>query len=152
MITKTPKSVAVEHEALHADLVKLTLRRGKVDEAARMVAMLLHPHFEKEEEFALPPLGLLTEVAEGRMKPEMVEVLRQTDKLQAELPRMLEEHKLVLGALRRLTAAAKQEKQPEAVRFAEALKLHALGEEQILYPAALLVGECIKARLAKQSG
>ena len=116
------------HEELHAELVKLTLRRGKVGEAARTIATLLHPHFVKEEEFALPPLGLLTEVAEGRVKPEMRDVLPMTDKLRAELP---------------------QEKKPEAARFAEALKLHALSEEQILYPAALLVGECIRARMGK---
>jgi hypothetical protein len=128
MIPKIPKAVVEEHEALHAELVKLTLRRGKVGEAARTIATLLHPHFVKEEEFALPPLGLLTEVAEGRVKPEMRDVLPMTDKLRAELP---------------------QEKKPEAARFAEALKLHALSEEQILYPAALLVGECIRARMGK---
>ncbi|HEY7653480.1 MAG TPA: hemerythrin domain-containing protein [Methylomirabilota bacterium] len=138
-----------EHEALHAELVKLTLRRGKVGEAARTVATLLHPHFVKEEEFALPPLGLLTEIAEGRVKPEMKDVLPMTDKLRAELPQMLAEHKMVVGALRRLAAAAKLEKKPEAARFAEALRLHAQSEEQILYPAALLVGDCIRARTGK---
>ena len=147
MRLKIPKALVAEHEDLHAELVKLTLRRGKVGEAARTVATLLHPHFVKEEEFALPPLGLLTELAEGRVRPEMKDALPMVDKLRAELPQMLAEHKMVVGALRRLAAAAKQEKKPEAARFAEALKLHALSEEQILYPAALLVGECIRARM-----
>jgi hypothetical protein len=149
MIPRIPKALVAEHEALHAELVKLTLRRGKVGEAARTVATLLHPHFVKEEEFALPPLGLLTEIAEGRVKPEMKDVLPMTDKLRAELPQMLAEHKMVVGALRRLAAAAKLEKKPEAARFAEALRLHAQSEEQILYPAALLVGDCIRARTGK---
>ena len=144
MIPKIPKALVAEHEVLHAELVKLTLRRGKVGEVARTVATLLHPHFVKEEEFALPPLGLLAEIAGGRVTPEMRDVLPLTDKLRAELPQMLAEHKMVVGALRRLAAAAK--KKPEAARFAEALRLHALSEEQILYPAALLVGECIRAR------
>jgi hypothetical protein len=147
MIPKIPKALVAEHEVLHAELVKLTLRRGKVGEVARTVATLLHPHFVKEEEFALPPLGLLAEIAGGRVTPEMRDVLPLTDKLRAELPQMLAEHKMVVGALRRLAAAAKQEKKPEAARFAEALRLHALSEEQILYPAALLVGECIRARI-----
>ena len=145
MIPKIPKALVAEHEELHAELVKLTLLRGKVGEVARTVATLLHPHFVKEEEFALPPLGLLAEVAAGRVKPEMKAVLPMIDKLRAELPQMLAEHKMVVGALRRLAAAAKQEKKPEAARFAEALKRHALSEEQVLYPAALLVGECIRA-------
>lgn len=149
MIPKIPKALMAEHQVLHAELVKLTLQRGKVGEVARTIATLLHPHFVKEEEFALPPLGLLVEIAEGRVGAEMKDVLPMTDKLRAELPQMLAEHKLVVGALRRLAAAAKQEKKPEAARFAEALRLHALSEEQILYPAALLVGECIRARMGK---
>lgn len=152
MIPKIPKALVAEHQVLHAELVKLTLQRGKVGEVARTIATLLHPHFVKEEEFALPPLGLLVEITEGRVRAEMKDVLPMTDKLRAELPQMLAEHKLVVGALRRLAAAAKQEKKPEAARFAEALRLHALSEEQILYPAALLVGECIRARMGKSSG
>ena len=147
MIPKIPKALVDEHEELHAELVRLTLTRGKVGEAARLVAALLHPHFTKEEEFALPPLGVLAAVAEGRVTPEMRDVLVLTDKLRAELPQMLAEHKAVVRALRRLAAAARQEKKPGAARFAEALKRHATSEEQVLYPAAILVGECLKARL-----
>ena len=71
-------------------------------------------------------------------------MMAEHEALHAEL-----EHRMVVGALRRLAAAAKQERKPEAARFAEALKLHALSEEQILYPAALLVGEYVRARMEK---
>ena len=54
-----PKPLQVEHEELHATLVKATKSPGAVGEAAREVARLLHPHFVREEEFALPPLALL---------------------------------------------------------------------------------------------
>jgi hypothetical protein len=147
MTPKIPKALVDEHEELHAELVKLTLARGKVGEAARLVAAVLHPHFTKEEEYALPPLGLLVTVAQGGLTPEMRDVVAMTDKLRAELPQMLAEHKAVVGALRRLAAAARQEKKPGAARFAEALKRHALTEEQVLYPAAILLGEYLKARL-----
>ena len=65
MTPQIPQALVAEHQMLHADLVRLTLQRGKVGEAARTIATLLHPHFVKEEEFALPPLGLLIEIAEG---------------------------------------------------------------------------------------
>ena len=149
MTPKIPQPLVEEHEELHAELVKLTRARGKVGEAARTVATLLHPHFVKEEEYALPPLGLLTALAEGGVTPEMGEVLAMTDKLRAELPQMLAEHKVVVRALRRLAVAAAREKKPAAARFAEALKLHALSEEQVLYPAAILVGEFIRTRLGR---
>jgi hypothetical protein len=47
---KIPESLELEHEELHGQLVKATKEGGKVAEAAKAVADVLHPHFEKEEE------------------------------------------------------------------------------------------------------
>ena len=142
-----PKALEAEHKELHGELVKLTKLSGEVGEAARQVAALLHPHFVKEEEYALPPLGLLTVLAEGRVIPEMIKVIELTDRLRADLPHMLDEHRTVVAALRRLAAAAKKERNPAAAVFAAKLQLHAETEEQVLYPAAILIGEYVKARL-----
>ena len=60
---------------------------------------------------------------------------------------MLAEHRQVVDALEKLAAAARVEKRPDATRFAEKLRLHAETEEQVLYPAAILVGEQVRARL-----
>src|SRR5690606_39847072 len=107
-----------------------------------------HPHFVKEEAYALPPLGLLAPLAAGRFEPEMAAVLELTDRLEAELPQMLAEHAQIVAALQELIAAATGEKRPEVVRFAEQLMLHAKTEEEVAYPAALLVGREVRARLA----
>jgi hypothetical protein len=84
-----PEALKAEHEELHAELVALTKAPGKVGEAARNVATLLHPHFVKEEEYALPPLGLLAPIAQGGVTPEMRAVLAMTDRLKKDLPHML---------------------------------------------------------------
>ena len=73
MDIKIPEPLKVEHAELHAELVALTKAPGKVGEAARNVAVLLHPHFVKEEEYALPPLGLLAPIAQRGVTPEMRE-------------------------------------------------------------------------------
>ncbi len=91
-----PKPMKIEHDELHADLVKATKSGGQAGEAAKAVAKALHNHFVKEEEYALPPLGLLTILSEGRIEPGMAEVLKMTDKLEAELPTMLSEHRTLL--------------------------------------------------------
>lgn len=148
MDVKIPTPLKVEHEELHAELVALTKAPGKVGETARRVATLLHPHFVKEEEYALPPLGLLSVVASGKITSEMRAVVTMTDRLKEDLPHMLAEHQQVVGSLEALAEAGRAEKQPAAVRFAEKLRLHAEFEEQVLYPAAILVGEHVKARLA----
>lgn len=147
MELKIPDPLKIEHEELHAELVALTQSPGKVGEAARHVARLLHPHFVKEEEYALPPLGLLATIARHGVTPEMHAVLTMTERLKKDLPDMLAEHRQVVGALEKLAAESRVEKRPEAERFAQKLRLHAETEEQVLYPAAILVGEHVRARL-----
>ncbi|HEX2826163.1 MAG TPA: hemerythrin domain-containing protein [Burkholderiales bacterium] len=142
-----PKSLQVEHEELHATLARATKESGAVGEAAREVARYLHPHFVREEQFALPPLALLADVAAGSIRPEMAEVLPMTRRLKAELPAMLAEHKQIVAALEKLRAAARAAERAEYERFAEALVLHAQTEEQVMYPAALLVGEQVARAL-----
>ena len=146
---KTPQSLKAEHEELHTQLVKATKAGGKTGEAARAVAKLLHPHFEKEDEYALPPLGLLPLLAEGKVTLEMEQVIALTDKFKAELPQMLREHKAVAAALKTLIDAAKEEAKPEHAAFAEKLMVHAQTEEEVLYPTAILVGEYLKLKLKK---
>ena len=146
---KTPQPLKAEHEELHAELAKATKVRGKIGDAAKTVAEVLHPHFVKEEEYAMPPLGLLPIIARGKISMEMWEALMMTDKLKAELKQMLKEHKAIVGALKKLAAIAKKEKKMEYARFAEKLMLHAKTEEEVLYPASILVGEYLKLKLKK---
>jgi hypothetical protein len=127
-----PRPLQVEHEKLHAELVKATTMESKVGEAARTVAALLHPHFVKEEEYALPPLGLLPLLATGQVAPEMRDVLSMIDRVRTELPQMLNEHKTIMAALHQLVAAAKSENQTE---------------EEVFYPTAILIKEYLKLKL-----
>jgi hypothetical protein len=108
----------------------------------------MHPHFIKEEEYALPPLGLLTALSQGQMESGMANVVEMTDKLEAELPHMLDEHREIVSALRTLVEAAKAESKPDHVHFAERLIAHARTEEEVSYPTALLIGRYIKAVLS----
>ena len=142
-----PTPLKVEHEELHAELAKATTVPGKIGEAARTVAALLHPHFVKEEAYALPPLGLLPLLAAGNVMPEMRDVLPMTDRLKAELPHMLGEHQAIVAALHTLIDAAKRENQTAYVHFAEKLMLHAQTEEEVLYPTAILIGEYLHLTL-----
>ena len=141
-----PTSLKAEHEQLHAQLSAATTLAGKTGDAAKRVAAVLHEHFVSEEEFALPPLALLGPIAEGRATPDMRAAVAQTDRLKGEMPRMLEEHRAIVRALDELGRAAAAEHHPEVSRFVEELTAHAQNEEQVLYPAAILVGEWLKLR------
>ena len=142
-----PQPLKNEHEALHERLRQATEAGGEVGEAAKTVARLMHPHFLKEDQMALPPLGLLVNLARGEMNAEMAAVLELTDRLEAELPQMLEEHRSIVDALTGLREAAGRAGRDDVVAFAEALVEHAQTEEEVMYPAALLVGQVVRQRL-----
>jgi len=59
---------------------------------------------------------------------------------------MLNEHKTIVEALKELIKIAGRENKKEAETFAEKLILHAQTEEEVLYPASILIGEYIKLK------
>ena len=144
-----PKALQSEHEEIHEALTKATRAPGRVGAAAKELATVLHSHFERENEIALPPLGLLAPLAAGQTPSGLQEALAMTDVLRKELPRMLEEHKHIRAATEKLHLAAREENEPAHERLAESLAAHAQTEEEVLYPAAILVGDIIRARIAK---
>jgi hypothetical protein len=146
----TPPSLEAEHHEIHEALLEATRIPGRVGVAAKELAAVLDPHFARENEIALPPLGLLAPFAAGKTPPGQQEVLAMTDALRKELPRMLEEHKRIRAATEKLRAVAREEKAPAQEQFAERLAAHAQTEEEILYPAAILVGDVIRTRMAKK--
>jgi iron-sulfur cluster repair protein YtfE (RIC family) len=146
---KPPSSIQHEHEEIHEALVALTKVTGPVGTAAAELAKTLHPHFVREEEIALPPLGLLAPLAEGKTPAGMAEAAKMADTLKKEMPRMMEEHKAIRAAVGKLRTVAQQEKHAAAEEFAATLAQHALTEEEVLYPAAILVGDVIRARTAR---
>jgi hypothetical protein len=106
---------------------------------------VLDPHFRREEEIATPPLGLLEPLARGGVTSDMGAVLPMTEALERELDQMLQDHRRIGAARERFEAEARRARKPDYVRLSEALALHARQEEEVLYPAAILVGKFVKA-------
>lgn len=131
---------------MHAALGALAAAHGKTGAAANELERALAPHFAKEEEDALPPLGLLRSLASAQVPADARTVVQLAARLKEELPRMLEEHRAIVKALDALAEAARAEAHQAALSFVEKLKLHALTEEEVLYPAAILVGEYLSMK------
>jgi hypothetical protein len=144
---ESPKPLRDEHEALHEQLRQATQAGGEVGSRAKTLASLMRAHFVKEDRIALPPLGLLVALARGEATPEMSGVLALTDQLEAELPQMLAEHKAIVVALGELREAAERTGRSDIAEFARELAQHARVEEEVMYPAALLVGQVVRQRL-----
>ncbi len=143
-----PRAIKTEHHDLHHALTRAVEAGGRTGEAASRVVDLMHPHMLKEEEFCLPPLSLLAALARGEPTPDTGSILAMTGRLKAEFGTLVREHDEIVRALQVLIVTAKADRRPEVVEFAEKLVLHAEMEEDVLYPAALLVGEILKSRRA----
>ena len=92
---------------------------------------------------------MLAALAHGDATPEMAGVLALTDQLEAELPAMLAEHQAIVDALQRLRDAAQRAGRSEIVDIAQQLMQHARTEEEVMYPAAILVGKFERQRLGR---
>jgi hypothetical protein len=144
-----PPALSAEHVELHERLAEAIASGGATADAARALAKVLHPHFVREEEIATPPLSLLPAIVRGGVTPDMRPALEKTRALRAEMPRMLQEHVAIKAAMRALGDAADREGKAKIANAARRLVRHAETEEQVVYPAALLVGVVLEAAFAK---
>jgi hypothetical protein len=143
-----PEPMRIEHEEIHAHLEAATKAPGAVGAAARQLVAVLAPHFERENQIALPPLGLLAPLAHGEAIPDEVRAraLAMTDSLRAELPGMLEEHVRIAAAAKKLEQVARDHGDADVEALARKLQMHARMEEEVNYPAAVLVGMLLRHR------
>jgi hypothetical protein len=146
LVLRIPRSLQAEHEELRAALTRLATEPGRIGEAAAEVASLFQHHAAREEEFALPLLGLLEPLAAGTATRGVPDAIAMARRLRTELPRMLDDHLAIVAAVQILLDRANELGRTDASDFAHALIQHAQVEEEVLYPAAILVGAYLEAR------
>ncbi len=135
-----PPSPSVErtHQELLQLLVLAQHLSGKTGVRAEELAKNLEPHLEREDECALPLLGLLQTLATGKVT---LAEARRASKLYSRLRRQYSslspEHKELAKLIEKLKRVASEEGHLTAVRFAETLERHSQDEEELLYPATL---------------
>jgi hypothetical protein len=145
-----PISLLEEHAELYTAFETASRVPGKTGAAARRVIALRTAHVAKEQRVAYPLLRLLPLLEKGGAEPWMAEVLPLAAQLRAEMPALKQEHVAITQALEDLRTEAWAEGHPEYAALAQRLKHHLRIEEEILYPAALVTAECVRARLSSQ--
>lgn len=144
MKPKIPLAIKHGHEYLVADLKKVIQQGGKVKEKAEELDEYMNYHFSKEEEYALPPLGLLLVLTEGKWDLDPQEAIKMSDTLQEKFEEMSKEHENIAKLMHELKDIAEKEHNSVAKQFVKNLTLHVELEDQVLYPATLLIGNYLK--------
>ena len=141
MPLSAPASMEAEHEEIWQLLTSVQRLSGKTGSIAEKLAADLKTHIDKEESLALPLLGILVDLANGKLANATAKRAAETYvKFKKEYPGMLYGHKELVKVLDRLKRTGAEEGHLTAVRFAEKLVKHSQEEEEVLYPAALLAG------------
>jgi hypothetical protein len=141
-----PSSLLQEHAELHTALETASRLSGDTGVAARRVLALVTPHFKDEERRVFPLLKLLPMLGAEQAEPWMAELLPVADRLRTDIDAMRRAHVTIATALDGLSTAAWREGHPEYAFLADRIRHHEQMEQEIFYPAALLVGDCLRVR------
>lgn len=143
---EVPSSIKKEHEYLLEKIHKMTLLHDSTGLAAVKLNDLMQHHFKEEEDFVLPPLGLLPLLTSGKLPEQSKEVIQLCEKLKSQLLHLSVEHQLIKAYMDELLQAAANENHPEIIEFEQELHKHAKTEEEVFFPAAILIGEYLKLK------
>ena len=142
-----PSSLEEEHKEIHEKLEKIVSSSGDTANIAKQVQSIMQPHFEKEEHLSIPVLGALQPYVNGILTEETKnQAIQISQKFKQEYPTMLEEHKQIVVALDNLENTAMKENRQDVLSFIADLKSHAMNEEQVTYPATIVVGELLELK------
>lgn len=144
-----PMALLLEHAELDASLRTAAAESGALGDTARAVLALVRPHMAREQDLALAPLRLLPRLAAGEADGDMAEMIAVTDRLRAELPALRREHLAIKRKLEELWTVAWAAGKPEYAFLAQRVNRHIDVDEEVLYPASLLVGEYLRLALAR---
>ena len=143
-VLEAPLALRLDHKSLREALNRALEDKAGVGDAARAIDPLVSSHFKHEEELALRPLGLLRGIARDASSADIASAIAMTGKIEQDLPQLLDEHRAILEASKRLADVARRERKPQFVDVADRLWLHARIAEEVLYPAAILLGEHLR--------
>ena len=143
-----PLSPPSSLESMHEDLLRLLLAvqrlPGKTGSYAEQVGKRLQNHMNREDEVALPLLGLVQEAAGGHIGQRAA--TRATSlyaRMRRDYPRLSREQKELVRMSEQLKKFGLEEGHPTAIRFADSLEQHCLEDDELHFPTALLVGRIV---------
>ena len=143
-----PKALKLAHDELRAELVRAAMEPGRVGIAARQAARLYLPHYEHEEMDFFPALGLLPELAAGRVRTDMVAVIPLVRRFASWHEAFEQERISMLEAIGALQQAAIDEDNHRTADLAYNMTIHECIDEEVLFPMILLIGDYVSQRLS----
>ncbi len=148
-LSQPPRALLDGHADIRDGLARAAHETGGIGESAQRAVRSFSEHAEKEERIVFPLLGLLPRVTHNRIDADMAQVLPQFDQLEAMLPDLLAEHRMISHALEKLVESAKSADRADFGGLVARILDHQKLEEAVIYPSALLLGRYLSIRLGR---
>lgn len=142
-----PQSLRLEHEETLTQLAALARRPGAVGVEARKALDLFKRHIKREEEYVLPPLTLLPQLADGKASPDMKWAITMAGRVKADREEIFQEHTQITDAMNALANAAQRAHDAAALEFAHTAVADSLNDTELMEPMAVVVGDYLKMKL-----
>jgi hypothetical protein len=143
-----PGALLHSHDEARAELVRADMEGGQIAEAAMHLGRLCLPHFEYEEKNVFPILALLPHLSPQNLRPEMAHVLPLISEFRATHEALNDHHRSILVAIEALLQAARNQQNREFTDFAYNLRDHESIEDEVIYPAIILIGDYLREKFA----
>jgi hypothetical protein len=136
---KVPVFILEEHHHILAQFHKLIAdTSGLATEVSIKLDTLLQHHFAEEEQTVLPFLQLLSDTA---LRPSFMEAHNEEDlpvRLRQKIKHFGVEHQLINAYITELRTGSKQFRETEIIALDNLIKKHAMAEDQVYFPAAVI--------------
>ncbi|MEM0117260.1 MAG: hypothetical protein QXV32_02330 [Conexivisphaerales archaeon] len=127
-----------EHEELMQNIRNLIMK----EESKERLLAILEPHFAKEEDFVMPLLNSLPEFVKTKAhlpsQEKLQRLARCFDMFKRDYANMKKEHKMIAEIASNIKNEEKKSK--DVTESLNMLLHHATLEEEVLYPAAFVLG------------
>ena len=104
---QVPQSIRLQHEQIVSRLASLAKGKGPVAAAAQKAVNVLKDHYAKEEQFVLPPLGLLPRLAKGEVSKDMEPAIAMAERTKAGLAEFQNDHIQLTSLMNEMIAVGK---------------------------------------------
>lgn len=139
MKLKTPESIINNHTHLLSEIREIIKNNKNIKKLAQPLEKLMAVHFRKEESYALSPLGVLLSLSEDRWQFDKDTIAEISKLINSNLAELKEEHKNIEEIMQTLQDITKKENHSDLKKFLGDLRLHIDLEDQVLYPATVLI-------------
>jgi hypothetical protein len=145
-----PQSIRHEHQQIISRLESFAAGKDKeTAAAAQKAATFLKGHYATEEQFVLPPLGLLPRIAKGEISKDMEPAVAMADRTKSALADFGNDHIKITSLMNDLIAVGKKKKDEDIVRLATRVAAQSLNDIEVNQPTAILIGDYLRPRFSR---